>query len=97
MASCGKNCINWWLCDEIGLNIHLHERDDVEKQCPYFFSRPEKKTVYWISCSTGCSCCADQNFDYGFYFNREDAAAQAEAWREFPEYHQVGAYEMEEK
>ena len=41
----------------------------------------EKKPCWYISCSTGCTCCADQNFDYGFYFNKADAEAQAEKWR----------------
>ena len=27
----------------------------------------EKKKVWYIECRTGCSCCADENFDQGFY------------------------------
>ena len=25
----------------------------------------EKKKLWYISCHTGCSCCADENFDQG--------------------------------
>ena len=32
----------------------------------------EKKKVWWIEATTGCSCCAYQNFNQGFYFNKEE-------------------------
>ena len=40
----------------------------------------EKKKVWYISCSTGCSCCADRNFDQGFYDNPEEPQAIIERW-----------------
>ena len=41
----------------------------------------EKKTVWWIEAITGCSCCANENFDQGFYFNEETPKAIIERWR----------------
>jgi hypothetical protein len=32
----------------------------------------EKKTVWWIECKTGCSCCAGDNFDLGFWDNPDE-------------------------
>ena len=40
----------------------------------------EKKKVWYISCSTGCSCCSDQNFDQGFYDNPEEPQALIDKW-----------------
>lgn len=40
----------------------------------------EKKKVWWIECYTGCTCCADQNFDQGFYFDEETPKAIIEKW-----------------
>jgi hypothetical protein len=40
----------------------------------------EKKKVWYISCSTGCSCCADQNFDEGFYDNPDEPQALIDQW-----------------
>ena len=40
----------------------------------------EKKKVWYISCSTGCSCCANENFDQGFYDNPEEPQAIIERW-----------------
>ena len=34
----------------------------------------ETKKVWWIECRTGCTCCAYENFDQGFYFNEEEPA-----------------------
>ena len=41
----------------------------------------EKRTVWWIEAITGCTCCADQNFDQGFYFDEETPTALVERWR----------------
>ena len=41
----------------------------------------EKKTVWWIEAITGCSCCASENFDQGFYFDEETPKAIIEKWR----------------
>lgn len=41
----------------------------------------KKKTVWWIEAITGCSCCADQNFDQGFYFDEETPQKIVERWR----------------
>ena len=40
----------------------------------------EKKKVWYISCSTGCSCCSDQNFDKGFYDNPDVPQALIDKW-----------------
>ena len=40
----------------------------------------EKKRVWYIECSTGCSCCASENFDQGFYDNPEEPQAIIERW-----------------
>ena len=40
----------------------------------------EKKKVWWIECRTGCSCCADENFDYGFFLNEEEPRALISKW-----------------
>lgn len=40
----------------------------------------EKKTVYWIAASTGCSCCSYENFDYGFFFDKEEPQAIIDRW-----------------
>jgi hypothetical protein len=55
--------------------------NSVERYCQHFLPYPQKKVVYWISCSTGCSCCSNLNFDYGFFFDKEEAEAQANKWR----------------
>lgn len=83
MAKCSENCVHWNLCNKYGINTCWHEKDNAEELCRDFYDsdRCGVKHVYWISCSTGCTCYADQNFDYGFYLNREDAEAQAESWR----------------
>ena len=41
----------------------------------------EKKTVWWIEAITGCTCCADQNFDQGFYFDEETPQKIIDCWR----------------
>lgn len=41
----------------------------------------ETKKVWWIECRTGCTCCAYENFDQGFYFNEEEPKAIIERWR----------------
>lgn len=33
----------------------------------------DKKIGWYISCSTGCTCCSDENFYQGFYDTREEA------------------------
>lgn len=38
--------------------------------------------VWYISCSTGCTCCAYEDFDWGFYISEEEANNQANQWRE---------------
>lgn len=83
MARCCENCIHWKLCDTYGIDTQWHDKDNVEELCRNFYNieTQGRRKIYWIYCSTGCSCCADQNFDYGFYLNREEAEAQAEAWR----------------
>ena len=40
----------------------------------------ETKKVWWIECRTGCTCCAYENFDQGFYFNEEEPKAIIERW-----------------
>lgn len=84
MASCNENCTHWHLCNTYGINTCYHDKGNVEELCRDFYDidRLGRRIVYWISCSTGCTCCSYQNFDYGFYFNREEAEAQAEAWRQ---------------
>lgn len=42
----------------------------------------EKKKVWWIEATTGCSCCAYQNFNKGFYFNKEEPQAIIDKWRQ---------------
>lgn len=91
MANCRKDCIHYPVCDlayrktvidfDTMLEEYQIDLDDIEKHCKYFLPHPQKKVVYWISCSTGCSCCSDQNFDYGFFFDKSEAEAQANKWR----------------
>lgn len=40
----------------------------------------EKKDVWYIEASTGCSCCASENFDQGFYFNEDEPKAIVDEW-----------------
>lgn len=40
----------------------------------------EKKDVWYISASTGCTCCAFENFDQGFYYNEESPLAIITEW-----------------
>lgn len=42
----------------------------------------ETKKVWWIEATTGCSCCAYQNFNRGFYFNKEEPQAIIDKWRQ---------------
>ncbi len=32
-----------------------------------------KKDVWYIDCSTGCSCCSYENFEQGFYYSEAEA------------------------
>jgi len=41
----------------------------------------EKIDVWYIECSTGCTCCSYENFDQGFYKNEEDANLIANNYR----------------
>lgn len=41
----------------------------------------EKKIVYWIEAMTGCSCCSYENFDLGFYFDKEEPQAIIDKWK----------------
>ena len=91
MANCRKDCIHYPVCDlayrktvidfDTMLEEYRVDLDDMEKHCKYFLPHPQKKVVYWISCSTGCSCCSDQNFDYGFFLDKNEAEARANKWR----------------
>ena len=40
----------------------------------------EKKKVWWIEATTGCFCCSYQNFNQGFYFNKEEPQAIIDKW-----------------
>lgn len=40
----------------------------------------EKKKLWYISASTGCSCCSYQNFDEGFYDNPDEPQAIIDRW-----------------
>ncbi len=40
----------------------------------------EKKKVWWIECRTGCSCCANENFDYGFFLDKEEPQEIINKW-----------------
>ena len=42
----------------------------------------ERKTVWWIECKTGCSCCAGDNFDLGFWDNPDEPQAWIDQWRQ---------------
>ena len=91
MANCRKDCIHYPVCDlayrKTVINFDTMQEeyridlDSVEEHCQHFLPHPQKKVVYWISCSTGCSCCSDQNFDYGFFFDKNEAEEQANKWR----------------
>ena len=41
-----------------------------------------KRPAFLIDCSTGCSCCADENHTRGPFKLREDAEAKAISYRE---------------
>jgi hypothetical protein len=43
-------------------------------------TEPTTIPVWYIVCSTGCTCCAYENFDQGFYKVREDAGDQVQKW-----------------
>ena len=40
----------------------------------------EKRKVWWIEATTGCSYCSYQNFNQGFYFNKEEPQAIIDKW-----------------
>lgn len=40
-----------------------------------------KKEVWYIEASTGCLCCASENFDQGFYLNKEEPQAIIDEWK----------------
>lgn len=62
----------------------------------------EKKMVYWIEAMTGCSCCSNENFDYGFFFDKEEAQAIIDRWSHgdgnplASQYAKYGRYYLEE-
>jgi len=41
----------------------------------------KKVEVYYISASTGCSCCSYDNFDRGFYLTAEEPQAIINEWK----------------
>lgn len=41
----------------------------------------EKKDVWYIAASTGCTCCSYENFDQGFYFDEEEPKKIIEEWK----------------
>lgn len=40
----------------------------------------EKTKLWYIECRTGCSCCANENFDWGFYDNPEEPQKIIDSW-----------------
>lgn len=40
----------------------------------------EKRDVWYIEARTGCTCCANDNFEQGFYFNEEEPKKIIEEW-----------------
>jgi hypothetical protein len=40
----------------------------------------EKTKLWYIECRTGCSCCANENFDWGFYDNPEEPQEIIDCW-----------------
>ena len=52
----------------------------IEDEITEITTTPVKKTLYYISCSTGCSCCAENNFDQGFYLTSEEPNKIVEKW-----------------
>lgn len=40
----------------------------------------EKVDLWYIECSTGCSCCDYENFTQGFYKEEEAAKEQVKQW-----------------
>ena len=58
-----------------------------------------KKQVWYIECRTGCSCCAHENFEQGFYDNPEEPKAIIEKWRRCDlasQYARYGCYRLVE-
>lgn len=61
--------------------------------------------VYTISCSTGCSCCRDDNHLRGFYKTREDAerriayfkSPESKYWPLASQYARRGCYRINEE
>ena len=41
----------------------------------------EKKTVFVIHCSTGCTCCSSENHYRGFYASQADAQRRVDSFR----------------
>jgi hypothetical protein len=41
----------------------------------------KKVDVWYIEACTGCSCCANENFDQGFYFNEEEPQKIFDEWK----------------
>ncbi|XZH79216.1 hypothetical protein ACSW8S_15175 (plasmid) [Clostridium perfringens] len=40
----------------------------------------KKKEVWYICCSTGCTCCSYEDFDQGFYSSEEEAKGIVEKY-----------------
>lgn len=40
-----------------------------------------KKKLWYIEAMTGCSCCAYENFDQGFYDNPDEPQAIIDKWK----------------
>jgi hypothetical protein len=62
----------------------------------------QKTTVYLIYCSTGCTCCSNENHYYGPYLTESNATSQAEEWAAghgnplASQYAENGRYRVEE-
>ena len=62
----------------------------------------EIKKVWYIDCRTGCTCCAYENFDYGFFLNPEEPQELINKWSKgignplASQYAKFGRYYLEE-
>lgn len=58
----------------------------------------EYVTIWTLYCSTGCSCCSDENFECGPFLTKEAAEAKAKEFKELKrlcsQYSSTGNYHV---
>jgi len=73
--------VNHWF-DLVEAQLLLEHIAWQEQQINSLLGKPKNKNLYVIECSTGCSCCCEDEFTRGFYQSKEEAEAVAAEYRQ---------------